>query len=247
MSLNGRFLHYDSQMMKSRRAYIISLSGALLLCSMHAYAQVQPMPPAITIPQTNKPAEQPAPQTGTVPAAKPKPQNPTVETSGPLSEMRAKQQEELFTSLRKASSPEKSHAIASRLRQSFVRTGSDSLDLMLRWAETALNQSREAEAQDFIDEVIAQRPDLASVWLLRGRLHLRQNKLSAALSDIKQAMILEPRNFDVLINYATLLRETGNSKAALRLYQQALSIYPMMKEAQDEMLRITEETSDIAL
>jgi Tfp pilus assembly protein PilF len=170
-----------------------------------------------------------------------------VETGGSLSEVRRKEQDQLFTDLRKASTPEKSHAIASRLRQSFVRTGSDSLDLMLRWAETALNQSREAEAQDYIDEVMAQRPDNATVWQLRARLHLRRNELAPALRDIRQAMILEPRNFDVLINYATLLRETGNRKGALRLYHQALSVYPMMKEAQDEMLKLTEADSDTAL
>lgn len=212
------------------------LSGALfaLLFSGVAGAQEQKLPPAIL--PSNKTV---APQA--------KPQNPTVEMAGPRYETRKREQEELFSQLRKAYSPEKSHSIAARLRQSFARTDSDSLDLMLRWAEVALNQSREAEAQDFIDEVMAQRPDLASVWLLRARLNLRRNALAPALSDIKQAMILEPRNFDVLINYATLLRETGNSKGALRLYQQTLSVYPMMKEAQDELLRLTEENSDIAL
>jgi hypothetical protein len=43
------------------------------------------------------------------------------------------------------------------------------------------------------------------------------------------------------------LRETGNRKGALRLYHQALSVYPMMKEAQDEMLKLTEADSDTAL
>ncbi len=211
-------------------------------------APLQPMPPVITIPDAVKPVPlKPAsPKTATQ-KAQDKPRNPDVETAGPLAQIRSKERDELFAQLRKASTAEKSQLIASRLRQSFVRTGSDSLDLMLRWAETALNQSRDAEAQDFIDEVMAQRPDNATVWQLRARLHLRRNELGPALKDIKQAMILEPRNFDVLINYATLLRETGNSKAALKLYHQALTIYPMMKEAQDEMLKLTEADSDTAL
>ncbi len=240
--------------MKTRSPLAGSLIAALLITGAAGFAmaedisaktapQVQPMPPAVTIPDATKTA----PISTTAPKAKEKPKNPDVETGGPLSEVRRKEQDQLFTDLRKASTPEKSHAIASRLRQSFVRTGSDSLDLMLRWAETALNQSREAEAQDYIDEVMAQRPDNATVWQLRARLHLRRNELAPALRDIRQAMILEPRNFDVLINYATLLRETGNRKGALRLYHQALSVYPMMKEAQDEMLKLTEADSDTAL
>lgn len=256
MPLISRFLHYDSTMIKTRSSlYPLALTALLIAGSAQFAAaedlkpsdEVQPMPPAITVPQSPAPdvLKAPAPLKNTT--AKAKPQNPTVQMAGPLPEIRAKEQEELFASLRKASTPEKSHAIASRLRQSFVRTGSDSLDVMLRWAETALNQSRDAEAQDFIDEVMSQRSDLASVWLLRSRLHLRRNELAPALSDMRQAMILEPRNFDVLINYATLLRETGNSKGALRLYEQALTVYPMMKEAQDEMLKLTEANSDIAL
>ncbi|MBX8801281.1 hypothetical protein HBA92_10995 [Ochrobactrum sp. MR28] len=256
MPLISRFLLYDSTMMKTRSPLTGSLIAALLITGAAGFAmaedisattktapQVQPMPPAVTIPDTAKTA----PISTTAPKAKEKPKNPDVETGGSLSEVRRKEQDQLFTDLRKASTPEKSHAIASRLRQSFVRTGSDSLDLMLRWAETALNQSREAEAQDYIDEVMAQRPDNATVWQLRARLHLRRNELAPALRDIRQAMILEPRNFDVLINYATLLRETGNRKGALRLYHQALSVYPMMKEAQDEMLKLTEADSDTAL
>ena len=256
MPLISRFLLYDSAMMKTRSPLTGFLISALIITGAAGFAiaedisattktapQVQPMPPAVTIPD----AVQPAPAKTIATPAKEKPKNPDVETGGSLTETRRKEQEQLFTDLRKALTAEKSHAIASRLRQSFVRTGSDSLDLMLRWAETALNQSREAEAQDYISEVMAQRPDNATVWQLRARLHLRRNELAPALSDIRQAMILEPRNFDVLINYATLLRETGNSKGALRLYHQALNVYPMMKEAQDEMLKLTEADSDTAL
>ncbi len=256
MPLISRFLLYDSTMMKTRSPLAGSLIATLLITGAAGFAmaedisattktapQVQPMPPAVTIPDAAKTA----PISTTAPKAKEKPKNPDVETGGSLTETRRKEQDQLFTDLRKASTPEKSHAIASRLRQNFVRTGSDSLDLMLRWAETALNQSREAEAQDYIAEVMAQRPDNATVWQLRARLHLRRNELAPALRDIRQAMILEPRNFDVLINYATLLRETGNRKGALRLYHQALSVYPMMKEAQDEMLKLTEADSDTAL
>lgn len=256
MPLISRFLLYDSAMMKTRSPLAGSLIATLIITGATGFAmaedisattktapQVQPMPPAVTIPDAAKTA----PISTTTTKAKEKPKNPDVETGGPLAETRRKEQEQLFTDLRKASTPEKSHAIASRLRQSFVRTGSDSLDLMLRWAETALNQSREAEAQDYIAEVMAQRPENATVWQLRARLHLRRNELAPALRDIRQAMILEPRNFDVLINYATLLRETGNPKGALRLYHQALSVYPMMKEAQDEMLKLTEADSGTAL
>ena len=254
MPLISRFLLYDSTMTKTRSSLTVSLISALMITGAAGFAaaedisatgktEPQPMPPAVTIPEAPKPA----PINNTAAKPKEKPKNPDVEMAGPLTKTRRKEQEQLFTDLRKASTPEKSHAIASRLRQSFVRTGSDSLDLMLRWAETALNQSRDAEAQDYIDEVMAQRPDNATVWQLRARLHLRRNELAPALNDIRQAMILEPRNFDVLINYATLLRETGNRKGALRLYEQALSVYPMMKEAQDEMLKLTEADSDTAL
>lgn len=264
MPLISRFLVYDSAMMKTRSPLTGFLISALFMTGATGFAvakdisatskaepqgqpPAQPMPPALTTPDAPQPAPVLAPAKTIAPTAKEKPRNPDVETKGPLADIRKQEQDQLFADLRKASTPEKSHAIASRLRQSFVRTGSDSLDLMLRWAEIALNQSREAEAQDYISEVMAQRPDNATVWQLRARLHLRRNELAPALSDIRQAMILEPRNFDVLINYATLLRETGNSKGALRLYNQALSIYPMMKEAQDEMLKLTEADSDIAL
>lgn len=256
MPLISRFLLYDSTMTKTHSFLAGSLITALIITGAAGFAvaedigataktepQLQPMPPVVTIPDAPKTA----PAGKTVAKAKEKPKNPDVEMAGPLSEVRQKEQEQLFIDLRKAATAEKSHAIASRLRQNFVRTGSDSLDLMLRWAETALNQSRDAEAQDFIEEVMAQRPDSATVWQLRARLHLRRNELAPALRDIRQAMILESRNFDVLINYATLLRETGNNKAALKLYEQALSVYPMMKEAQDEMLKLTEAGSDTAL
>ncbi len=141
MPLISRFLLYDSTMTKTRSSLTVSLISALMITGAAGFAaaedisatgktEPQPMPPAVTIPEAPKPA----PINNTAAKPKEKPKNPDVEMAGPLTETRRKEQEQLFTDLRKASTPEKSHAIASRLRQSFVRTGSDSLDLMLRWA-----------------------------------------------------------------------------------------------------------------
>lgn len=220
----------------------MSATALSLAISVHA-ATAQPL-----LPPLPQPAPQSLPETAPAPVTQKQvqqpAQNPTVDMSGPRSSSRAKELDQLFAELRKTSNLEKSHAIASRVRRSLQSTGSDSADLILRWAETALNQSQDAQAEDFLDEAKALIPDHASVWELSSRLHLRRNQLGDAMRDMQRALLLEPRNFDVMLSYATLLHEADKPQAAAALYQQALSIYPMFKQAQNELLKLTEETTE---
>lgn len=177
----------------------------------------------------------------------PAPANLPVITAGSLNDVLKQEREVLFSRLTKTADAGQAATIAGRLRELMKHSGSASIDLMMRWANLALDQARDKEAEDFIAEIITLRGDYAPVWELQSRLFLRRNHFDAAQNALKRALLLEPRNFDLIISYATLLREDGNQRAAAAMYQQALTIYPAMRLAQNELLKLNDELQDIHL
>jgi cytochrome c-type biogenesis protein CcmH/NrfG len=61
------------------------------------------------------------------------------------------------------------------------------------------------------------------------------------MSDINHALALEPRHFGALSGMAQVLRTSGKKESALRAWQRVLEIYPMMRNAQNEVATLSEE------
>jgi tetratricopeptide (TPR) repeat protein len=100
-------------------------------------------------------------------------------------------------------------------------------------------------AIDFLDEAVALAPDNAESWNRRAALHVLNNDYNRAVYDINRALELEPRHFGALAGFAGILQERGQKAAALKVYERVLTLYPMMREAQQQVQLLSEELSDI--
>lgn len=163
-----------------------------------------------------------------------------VETTDPAQAKKA-HLDDLFVQLKRERNEAAAARIAGQIWNEWFKSGSASIDLMMQWAQKAIDEQRYDVALDFLDEVITLSPDYPEGWNRRATLHFIMSNYGKSMSDIDHTLALEPRHFGALSGMAQILKNTGSKEAALRAYQRVLEIYPMMRAAQNEVATLSEE------
>ncbi|HEX2256813.1 MAG TPA: tetratricopeptide repeat protein [Afifellaceae bacterium] len=129
----------------------------------------------------------------------------------------------------------------------FHRSGSDTADLLLSWADRALKEKEYGPALDLLDRIVLLRPEFAEAWNKRATIHFLRKDFGKALADIERTLRLEPRHFGALSGLAVILREVGRTETAMSALRQALEIHPHLEDARDllEKLEAGEAGRDI--
>jgi tetratricopeptide (TPR) repeat protein len=149
----------------------------------------------------------------------------------------------LFGELKRASDERSAERISNRIRQQWSRSGSASIDLLMQWAQKAIDGDKHDAALDFLDQVILLAPAYAEGWNRRATLHYMMDDYPKAMADIGQVLELEPRHFGALSGMAMILVENDRKEAALHAYERLLAVYPMLREAQTELGKLADEVA----
>ena len=149
--------------------------------------------------------------------------------------------DKLFADLKRERNEKAAERIAGQIWEEWFKSGSASIDLMMMWAQHAMEQQKYDVALDFLDEVTTLSPNYAEGWNRRATLHFIMSNYSKSMSDIDHTLSLEPRHFGALSGMAQILKSSGKKELALKAYQQVLEIYPMMRSAQNEVATLSEE------
>jgi tetratricopeptide (TPR) repeat protein len=147
----------------------------------------------------------------------------------------------LFSQLKRERNERAAERIAGQIWKEWSESGSASIDLMMKWAQDAIEKQKYDVALDFLDEVITLEPNYAEGWNRRATLHFLMSNYAKSMSDIDHTLALEPRHFGALSGMAQIMKSTGRKELALKAYQQVLEIYPMMRDAQNEVATLSEE------
>ena len=157
-------------------------------------------------------------------------------TSGQLSSL-----DQLFHELKRERNERAAERIAQKIWSEWFKSGSASIDLMMTWSQDAVKAKKYHVALDFLDQIVTLQPDFAEGWNRRATLHFMMNNHSKSIADIKRTLALEPRHFGALSGWGMILKNTGRKEQALKIFSQALEIYPMMRNAQSEVAELTDE------
>ncbi len=152
--------------------------------------------------------------------------------------------DKLFADLKRTSDETKARRITVQINQIWSQSGSATVDLLVQWASSAMLEKRYTSALDFLNEAIAIDPDYAEAWNRRATVYYLRNDYAHAMYDINRTLELEPRHYGALTGMADILRARGLKEQAMRAYEQALQINPMMRDAQKSFFDLTEELSD---
>ncbi|WP_183871069.1 hypothetical protein [Rhizobium sp. BK491] len=160
-------------------------------------------------------------------------------SSGTLS---PKQQlDNLFTTLKRQRDPDQASLIADQINAQFADSGSATINLLMQWADKAIQDKRNAAAMDYLDQVISLKPDYVEGWNRRATLNFAIGDYRKSMEDINQVLRIEPRHFGALAGMAAMLTERGNDALALKAWQRFLEVYPANRSAQEEADKLSEK------
>ncbi len=139
---------------------------------------------------------------------------------------RAEMLDKLLGRLAKANDAGEAQGIASLVEQIWMHSGSDTADLLMARAMTAMNGNRHDVAEALLDQILALQPDWAEAWNKRATLRFLDNDDAGSMEDIGHVLTLEPRHFGALSGMGFILERHGEDKAALTALRRVLELYP---------------------
>ena len=147
----------------------------------------------------------------------------------------------LYTELKRERSADGANAIAQRLWRELNDSGSPTVNLLMKWADDATKDKRNAAAFDFLDQAAVLEPDFAGVWNRRALLNHALGNDKKAMSDLNRVLEREPRHLIALAALAAILEESGDSQGALTAWQRYLDFYPADRDAQNKVTTLSEK------
>ena len=154
---------------------------------------------------------------------------------------RAARLDKLFADLKRERNPRGAERIANFIREEWSRSGSASIDLMMQWSSKAMEDKKFDVALDFLDQVTMLAPDYAEGWNRRATVHYMMNSYAKSMADIEHTLRLEPRHFGALSGMAEIFKLYGRKQAALDAYGRVLAVYPMLRNAQEQVSTLADE------
>ena len=167
------------------------------------------------------------PRTGVVPPSD-KDDNPVAPAPAPL-RTPAATLDRLFERLAAAKTPEEAKGIANLIQRRWARSGSDTADLLMTRAQSAMKDKQLELAIELLDRVISLEPNWAEGWNQRANALFLAGDPIRSMIDIGEALKREPRHYGAMMGLGTILRQQGDDKRAMVAYRRALEVYPEME------------------
>ncbi|MDP0925863.1 hypothetical protein Q0601_01640 [Paracoccus onubensis] len=121
------------------------------------------------------------------------------------------------------------------------KSGSASVDLLLKRGEDALDTGDLDAAIGHLTALTDHAPDFAAGWQLRGTAYAAAGYFGPAIADLGRALELEPRQFAALTQLGAIFEEMERTENALTAYRESLKIHPHQQEAIDAVARLEKE------
>jgi tetratricopeptide (TPR) repeat protein len=169
-------------------------------------------------------------------AAQPVPQ-PERPAAPAAPKTRAALLDELFDRLKTTSDDDEAQGIAGAIERVWLRSGSDTADLLMDRALKALNAKDNDLCRQLLDKIVVLDPDWAEGWNKRATIRFFADDYPGAMEDIAHVLALEPRHFGALSGMGFILQRADRDKEALAVFRKVLEIYPQ----QDDIRKIVEK------
>ena len=147
----------------------------------------------------------------------------------------------LFGALKVAPDETSAKSIEERILALLLASGSDTCNLLMVRAKTAVDAENYDLAIHLLDSIIEIKPTYVEAWNRRATVFFLKRDYSSALSDIQQVLKREPRHFGALAGLGAIMQDIGDEKDALTAYRRALEIDPHLKGVSDKVKALTEK------
>jgi len=205
--------------------------SAFALASAAALSLLMPMASAQTVTPPSPPQHGQAIEPMQPPKDLPKPQHGD----------RTRNLDFLFGALKAAPDAESAKQVENRIWALWLASGSDTANLLMTRAKTAIDSKDLDLAVQLLDALIKIKPDYIEAWNRRATLHYMRKEFGQSLEDIRQVLVREPRHFGAMSGLGMILQEFGEDKQALEVFRRALEVNPHLQRIPDMVKTLSEK------
>lgn len=155
--------------------------------------------------------------------------------------------DDLFAKLPDHAGKRAGRMIEAEILRRFEKSGSDTADLLMSWADKAIEEKTYPLALDILDQIVLLRPTFAEAWNKRATVHYILDDYGSSVSDIRQTLAIEPRHFGALAGLGIILQGMDRKDAAIQAYQRALEINPQLDKVRESLERLEKEVAGRAI
>lgn len=148
----------------------------------------------------------------------------------------------LFTRLQQAPSASEGDRLQARIWEIWLETDDPDARKLMRQGIVATNARRFEHALERFDQLVALAPEFAEAWNRRATLYYMMGDYQASVADIQRTLALEPRHFGALSGLGMIYDDLDRREAALRSFEAALAINPLLDGARERAQEIRRES-----
>ena len=157
--------------------------------------------------------------------------------------------DKLFIELKKTKNLSSALAIEKEIQEIWLIHPSDDrrgfrLTELLFQGTRLMNVGELSKAYKLFTQIIATEPDWSEAWNKRATVLYLMNRYESSLDDIKITLTLEPRHFGALSGQALNYIELKQYEKAIKSYEAAQKIYPLLDSAKKMIPELQELTKE---
>ncbi|MFD2722050.1 tetratricopeptide repeat protein [Hymenobacter monticola] len=152
--------------------------------------------------------------------------------------------DDLFAQLRTATAPAEIEVLQSGIWQLWLTSGDVALDKMLEAGMRAMQAEDQTLAIKHFTEIIQINPEFVEAWNKRATAYYLRGEYRASLDDIAETLRREPRHFGALWGEASIWRQLGEYRRALRALGHLAAICPHLPGLHEQQLYLRERLED---
>ncbi|ENN90605.1 tetratricopeptide repeat protein [Bartonella schoenbuchensis m07a] len=141
----------------------------------------------------------------------------------------------LLKELKYCANAKEAKTISQQIQRLWSQSGSETIDLLMTWAEQGISAENYGLALDYLDTAIALSPTYAEAWSRRAWIHIQLSDFKLAMLDLHHALQLEPRNYIAFFELGIVMEATERPELAIKAYETALTFYPQMQQVQNRI------------
>lgn len=149
--------------------------------------------------------------------------------------------ETLLDRLSKSGSESEASALEREIIVAWNHSGSDTVDLLLARAGTAIKKKDYGLALQYLDTIVETKPDFPEGWNMRATVYYLIDEYELSLADIQQVLALQPRHFGALSGLGMIFRDLDEPAKALDAFRQVLTVHPYFGNARESVEELEPE------
>jgi tetratricopeptide (TPR) repeat protein len=147
----------------------------------------------------------------------------------------------LLTQLKAADDDKTASIIEEAVWQLWLRSGSDTVDLLMNRVIAAMKRDDYSLALDLLNHIVEIRPGYAEGWNKRATVFFHLHDYARSLHDVERTLSLEPRHFGALAGLGLIFEELGQDENALKAFRRALAVHPFLPTVRKAERKLSEK------